>query len=153
MAFQLDTSGSVLLTLPPNDVFKHIFWTDLDAFTQGYVEALLRSLVADIQATVHWSATDIHAACRFDRIAPATLARIMADCKRYTKGCDWPLIANDGRTYWALRQAGRLVNYPPLTPYLGDDGLIYLRDGLPVTSAQTTAKPSGMPSSNQGAPE
>lgn len=136
--FQLDTSGSVLLTLPPNDVFKHVFWPDLVPFTQGYVEALFANLRdGDLG---YLPLASIKRDLRFDRLAPATLAQIMADCERARKVLDsYPgrpdLETLQGRDFWNARQAGganhwanAVVPFPPLTPYLGDDGLIYLKD-------------------------
>lgn len=131
--FQLDTSGSVLLTLPPNDVFKHVFWTDLDPFTQGYVEALLRDIRWPDPAEGFGPSSSV---VRFSDLAPATLARIMeivaAHNARYKVAIKGSPEAQRlaGAGLWRGLQAGSLQSwgFRPQTPYLGDDGLIYLKD-------------------------
>lgn len=117
-SFQLDTTGRVVSELTEAFETYHE-WSDLDAFAQGYVEALFSEGVAP---QTMWP-------CRFQDLAPETLARIIADC---AKGVDKPYMmgraynANDagGRCFWADRQAGFYADLPPLTVQLGDDGKV-----------------------------
>lgn len=87
----------------------------------------------DLPATVE--GRDARASVRFDALHPATLARIIEDCERDQRqgfnlgnGEDRETVAA-GRLFWAERQTGNLFDCPPLTPYLGDDGKVYLREG------------------------
>lgn len=194
-ASTLDTSGAVALSrhywreTPQGRVglpVRHTTWSDLDPFTQGYVEALFASLVEAARKAmparsgdcptirvkrltisslnimsgdhgperVEWRvepcgrplfgkdreagvcgscakswAIEGNRPLAFHHLAPETLTRIMEDCEAarrqpypggpYTRG-DW---------FWDDRQAGRLARtFPPLAPYLGDDGKVYLRE-------------------------
>lgn len=77
----------------------------------------------------------------FSDLAPATLARIIGDCERRLSHYPSHATPNlfigrttdcvprqNGARFWQGRQAGRCKNFTPLTPYLGEDGLIYLRE-------------------------
>lgn len=127
--FQLDTSGSVAHLAPNGDpvIVGGIRWSDLTPFAQGYIAALFqhRHLERDEDQPVTTGFSDL---------APATLARIIGDCET---GLADPLCAfmnhpESGAMFWRDRQANQLngmhPHFPPLTPYLGDDGLIYLRE-------------------------
>lgn len=135
--FVLDTSGEVHC---PG--FFHKFsripvrWSDLDPFTQGYVEALLRA-ANDVAWPAYGSKPPPPSILdvRFSDLAPETLAAILKDCADFYGGEVKPLpgsfnqsTAMDGRLFWIVRQDGGYpVKFPPLTVFLGDDGLIYLR--------------------------
>lgn len=76
----------------------------------------------------------------FSDLAPETLARIMEDCERYIthakrKEHDQRFFRDNaglGEVFWAVRQTDKAVwayVFRPLTPYLGEDGKVYLREG------------------------
>jgi hypothetical protein len=124
MAFQLDTSGRVECPASFQPLGWAI-WSDLDPFTQGYVEAAMRSLYE-----AHHSA-GIAARMRvtylFSDLAPETLARIIADCGRFNESRIAPLV--NGAGFWSKRQAGLyrghetgFPRFPPLALTLGEDG-------------------------------
>lgn len=147
MTFQLDTSGTVAgYALTPADVCNTpstIRWLDLDPFTQGYVEALFAGV---------WGATSINPhtrkctqqPLRFSDLAPETLAAILKDCAEVqaTMANLEPKVTNNrqrGMQFWAGRQFGfhmrwslhqmeMVRRFPPLTPYLGDDGKVHLKE-------------------------
>jgi hypothetical protein len=123
-------------------------WRDLDAFTQGYVEAMFFTSTGDDGEAF---------AEGFADLAPETLARIIADCAKFqegsawlravnaAKGYDFPGEADAGRDFWftrnghgcgfwdgdwpephatALTDAARA--FGEVDAYLGDDGKVYL---------------------------
>ena len=120
MTFQLDTTGFVDMRSRP--VVRR--WSDLDAFTQGYVEAMFVSICPEEDGSREMRTP------RFDDLAPETLARIVEDCARYRAivGGTWVGGPSAGRDLWAERQVGNFPLYPPLTAYLGDDGKVYLKE-------------------------
>jgi hypothetical protein len=135
--FKLDTSGEVrggFLGLTA------ISWSDLDAFTQGYVEAMLDGIryertSAGVNKGDHYRKWDERVNCvrsrllAFRDLAPETLARIMKECASYRASrLGRAMNTEAGAKFWAQRQAGGLDRYVPLTPYLGDDGKVYLRE-------------------------
>lgn len=116
--FHLDTSGSVLNGTTGGEP-KPIGWGYLDAFTQGYIEALFFTQQNDRG----------HGAASFSDLAPETLAAILRDCAAYPEvGLMFPEVArtNDGHTFWEMRQAGGFSDFPPLTLYLGGDGKVHV---------------------------
>jgi hypothetical protein len=117
--FALDTTGSVMLPRSPGSVIRNHLWSDLAPFTQGYVEALF--------ASAFDGSLDPLAKFRgFSDLAPETLALILRDCEAKTAGSlDTPNGYEGGR-FWQRRQAGEDAYFPPLTPYLGDDGKVHL---------------------------
>ena len=124
--FQLDTSGRVECPASFQPLGWAI-WSDLTPFAQGYVEAMFDTPVGPAELWVGKTFSDL---------APATLARIIGDCANRVANLPAGIATTDntreaGRHFWERQQAGRLAvfGYPPLTPYLGDDGLIYLREG------------------------
>ncbi len=131
MIFQLDTSGQVCFTETRDygTISRCVLFSDLPAFTQGYVEALLR----EIDARIHPNSNAIEFG--FRHLAPETLARIMADCE----AADFtPVPAHDkanGASFYTGRQSGCYRAFPPTIPYLGDDGLIRLREEAPAPTA------------------
>jgi hypothetical protein len=137
--FTLDTSGAVEIPNSGGQVRRGWLWSDLSPFTQGYVEALFaewaESLDEQGEALLSWR-RGVDRVC-FSDLAPATLAAILKDCGPDSRGYVHPTgatmgIANSfegGGLFWRTRQEGMWAGFPPLTAYLGDDGLIYLREG------------------------
>lgn len=137
--FRLDTSGFVRLRREgPWGVADDHAWSDLDPFTQGYIEALFadldRARMARYRAAAWGSkerAVPIRAA--FHWLAPETLARIMEDCgvrHSYYAAQHEGIDKHAGLKFWRDRSVGCWAHagQPPLAPYLGRDGKIYLRD-------------------------
>ena len=67
----------------------------------------------------------------FSNLAPETLAMMLRDCAAirglnlwYGEGD-----ADRGVVFWERRQNGDFPRFPPLTPYFGDDGKVYLLEG------------------------
>lgn len=122
MTFQLDTSGGVPM---PSDAFVGYTltrWSDLSPFCQGYIEAMLRE---------HCK---LYPHTGFSDLAPATLARIIADCAGLQKLTppNWGESFAAGELAWKCRAGGWVGfrdDFPPLLVTLGDDGLIYLGAG------------------------
>jgi hypothetical protein len=128
MTFQFDTSGVVELHDPAH-LPRETRFSDLSPFVQGYVEAMAQTLGE------HCAAQDDNCYLRFSDLAPETLARIMEDCERGVKMSNGlhPIYRKNkagGAAFWTDRQRGRwaLTNLRPLTPYLGDDGKVRLRE-------------------------
>lgn len=125
MTFQLDTRGVV----PRHGFIGVIQWPDLTPFTQGAIGAALSGPIFG------WPSGEdgLYATPRFSDLHPATLARIIADCEQMEgRGLSDAGLKNSGDkggTFWRLRQANIYPSFPPLTLYLGDDGLIHLREG------------------------
>jgi len=125
-AFTLDTSGRVECAAS----FQPIGWTiwpDLSPFAQGYVEAIFASLLAVREA----GAGKHFINYGFSDLSPETLALILRDCEAW-RSC-YPAVENEakaGAAFWELRtkQFVKRPDFPPLTPYLGDDGKVYLRE-------------------------
>lgn len=87
--------------------------TTLDPFTQGYIAALLGTMASG-------------------HLAPETLAQVMEDCALF---CTRPArqgfvnFVSLGEDFWRMRsRSSHLPHFPPLTPYMGDNGLIYLKE-------------------------
>jgi len=125
-AFKLDTSGSVRRPQANVDSAGRAnwLWSDLTPFAQGYVEALF----AHSAAPAPLAALGLG----FSDVAPATLSRIIDDCERF-RGIDRGVYSSDwllsGGALWAMRQSKTgLPDFPALTLYLAEDGLIYLRE-------------------------
>lgn len=85
--FILDTSGAVLETREA--YMPRILWKHLDAFTQGYIEALFFTETAPGVSTEEWQATEDHDEgsipddVAFADLAPASLATIIEDCRAF----------------------------------------------------------------------
>jgi hypothetical protein len=122
MTIQLDTSGFV--RGPCGTSAGRKFWSDLDPFAQGYVEALFGELVAALCEGQDEDAMTYRLAhlLGFDALAPETLARIMEDCATARRLVPSENSSDDGRNFW------RVCSVAGTTPYLGDDGKIYLRE-------------------------
>lgn len=148
-AFTLDTSGAVRVCGPlerDHQDVQRFEWPDLSPFEQGYVEALLTgkgdglALWTDAQ---HNGAWDYRAG--FSDLAPETLAAIRKDCADFVRRIGkskltdadhrergaffWEARQSKFDARWSLHQAEMTKALPPLTPVLGDDGKVYLREG------------------------
>lgn len=130
--FQLNTSGEIWVDLHRPGPPVLTSWCDLTPFAQGYVEAMLGSRVA-VKSPVDGRPLVLG----FRHLAPATLARIIEDCEaqqclmrsmQKLDGMPDDLWREAGRRWWPARQLGGDNDFPPLTPYLADDGLIYFRE-------------------------
>lgn len=122
----IDTSGRVNITRDPAQGF--IRWTDLDPFTQGYIEALFAS-IERTTANLIWDANFNARAPAFRDLAPETMKRILEDCAEERREGLHGDERGEGGAFWRLRNISNFRHWPPLTPYLGDDGPIYLREG------------------------
>lgn len=156
MAFQLDTTGHVLLPHPtPEDpagnwASDSVQWSDLSPFAQGYIEALaadnfarIAAMPSDNDQTGHckWCGRDNRGEetgpcsddcprqeIRFSNLAPETLAQIIADCE-FLRRAQWgDKSALIGGWIWQERQMDHLNRFPPLTVQLGDDGKVRFGD-------------------------
>lgn len=131
----LDTSGAVDMEghrrYGDRLLARQIRWSDLSPFVQGYVEALWLSAYHDGQF-----ATAMKARRRdmklpgFSDLSPEALALILRDCEALTE--DFPGVAAvraAGSDFWMARNHPEgLPRFPPLTPYLSDDGKVCLRE-------------------------
>lgn len=165
--FQLDTSGSVEKvgddyapddnrSPAPGQVIGWRSWGELDAFTQGYIEALFFTWPEDEGDFIGGITSPA-----FGDLAPEALASIIADCREFQDGdafkafadwragCDGDEATDDqaGRDFWFTR-CGHGVGFwdRPVTfygacmdaldkaaqeagnvdAYLGDDGRVYV---------------------------
>ena len=136
MTFQLDTTGTVRFRgferAPGFDDRDHIWWSDLDPFTQGYIEALFAS-VGGFEAIraddLAWPGKTSFLG--FSDLAPETLARIIEDCASFqnvANGLGNKTHTAEGRRFWNGRQGGLSgafgAAYPPLTVQLSNDGKV-----------------------------
>lgn len=102
--FQLDTAGTVVATLSaatpnPTDYPNGLAWRDLDAFTQGYIEALFFTEQGDgypgeDDGTAQGLWLEVEPGLwsnelGFSDLAPETLARIIADCAAFQESRAW----------------------------------------------------------------
>lgn len=99
--FQLDTSGRVearatVATPNPTDYPQGLAFGDLDAFTQGYIEALFFTETESA----------LHGECGFSDLAPDSLASIIDDCEAFQRETAALLAEAYARGY-AAEQAGR----------------------------------------------
>lgn len=135
-AVTLDTSGEIIVVGGSERNGRRTTWRDLDPFTQGYIEALFAS-IERTTANLVWDADDHARFARYSDLAPETLAAILKDCEAYQVA--GPLPRQWGEHFWKSRQncfeasqrptrVAMHAKYPPLTPYLGDDGRVYLRE-------------------------
>lgn len=129
--FVLDTSDSVTLWdhKGPWPYRKYVRWEHLDAFTQGYIEAMFFTSDEELadERMAHNPSDDARLSLGFSDLAPETLARIIEDCDWLCTDASIRRTSRDlGREIWAERQAGNVAHLVPLTAYLGDDGKVYL---------------------------
>lgn len=116
---ELDTSGRVAGHHAGLSVWYE--FDDLSPFMQGYVEALF----AELQRLLDAQRYGIWARAAYHMLAPETLKRIMKIIAAHD--ARYPVAIRGSIT--AQRLAGQgLWRGTPLTPYLGDDGKVYLRE-------------------------
>lgn len=134
MTFQLDTSGRVRAAPNAPHAANWYCWSDLTPFAQGYVEAMLRDL--DARRMAHYQdrrrrglPEAVPICPRYSWLAPATVERITVDCAKLAALYGFST-EKQGRLVWWLRneQMVSRPGFPPLTPFLSDDGLIMLRE-------------------------
>jgi hypothetical protein len=147
--FTLNTGGEVKVGHPAAGTENVTEWGDLDAFTQGYVEALFFTSQGDDGEAFEQGFSDL---------APVILLRIISDCAAFRRGEQWQqwldhaadadIHAEDeaaGRDFWytrnghgcgfwdgdwpepyatALTDAAK--SFGEVDAYLGDDGKVYL---------------------------
>jgi len=140
--FTLDTSGFVDMrdyASHEKRVFPQMIWSDLDPFTQGYIEALFASVFTPFEPQgenpfrlrdpKRWRFVG------FSDLAPEALALILKDCAAIlgSRGVTDGANIQTGRNTWNLRQRGYWASegFPPLTPYLRDDGKVDLKESTP----------------------
>lgn len=140
MTFTLDTTGEVYMDTGPHRG-QRFMWRNLSPFCQGYVEALLRALDAQRWAAYRASCAaspgrhlpvPLHPA--FHWLAPEALALILRDCEGigFGRGRFYADTQRQGGHFWADRQRGGFVNFPPLTITLSDDGKVCLMEAAHV---------------------
>lgn len=141
MSAQFDTSGEVLIPHPTaRGCMLNRRWPDLSPFVQRYIEALAKQF--DFPGEPEVGLQSI----AFSDLAPETLARIMEDCeahRHWWRGRGSLLASDDtaanGADFWRNRNTGWPClaaadrseaphRWLPLTPYLGDDGKVYLKE-------------------------
>ena len=127
-----DTSGMIDMHPEEEQDRGHLIsWSDLDAFTQGYIEALFAGdiyhregiMIYDKKLPFHtrgWAFTDL---------APEALARIIADCDaRKASLAALMKTRRLGKEFWEHRQhngfVGGSYDWPSLTVQLSDDGKV-----------------------------
>ncbi len=129
--FQLDTSGTVWRS--PQSAMGATQWSDLSPFAQGYVEALFAGAAIEFPAPGVWM-DDGQGTARevgFSDLSPEALALILQDCEAFqASGVRYHYSDSQagGRGFFDDRQRGVFEGFPPLTPYLSDDGKIHLRE-------------------------
>lgn len=135
MTFTLDTSGVVYVLVPGCVTERPRVWSDLSPFAQGYVEAALTEFVelSRLAPGKHtfWVG--------FRHLAPETLAVILRDCEAFNtrigdashnRGIGakfWESRRAGFTSFWSLHQAEFRAAFPPLQPYLSDEGRVCLR--------------------------
>jgi hypothetical protein len=132
--FTLDTSG-VVEHWRDNKLGVKVgptYWSDLDAFTQGYVEALFASLPRNAihGLPIAMGTADVEGHfVGFSDLSREALAMILADCAAFRDQIAWRLNLTQevGAKIWRARQADKWSpTFPPLTVSLGDDGKVRL---------------------------
>jgi hypothetical protein len=123
--FVLDTSGDVMIPRPDAAMDDFVCWDDLTPFEQGYFTAML----TESRKRLFHNPYDAYKAraSGFRDLAPETLAMVRRDCERESLEPSASDPREEGGAFWRLRQCGAYSNkWAPLTPYLGDDGKVYL---------------------------
>lgn len=123
-AFTFDTAG-VILT-PRGTHWDGVNWTDLSPFVQGFMEGLFAEPgLSKSQAEADGHITRVPPS--FSDLSPAALALILRDCEsRLMERSGWNADAENGRIFWRNRHEGRVLHFPPLRPFLNDEGKIEL---------------------------
>ncbi len=125
-SFTLDTSGSVFVQRATSGGPFEMHWTDLDPFTQGYVEALF---AAHSIERYHAGTGRTYSHGGFDMLAPETLQRIIEDCAVLVRRVLAKRYPATGKFIWELRQSGEIPDFPPARLTLSPDGLIRFDEG------------------------
>lgn len=110
-------------------------WLDFLPFERGYTVALF---VSDAHGDLLTGRTEDGMRHRFSDLAPETRERITEDCGGFRPGPHPDLSPADyGREFWTGRQGGfagwsvdradYARRFPPLAPYLDDDGKVRFR--------------------------
>lgn len=131
-AFTLDTSGFVENLDRATQDHDGTRWSDLTPFEQGYVEALLRSLVIDDADIIEASErTGVSLLPGFSDLDPTTLEVIRKDCAAMLSSLQIDNSPGQGAEAWRLRQTGwrNWGTTPPklwlpLTASLSDTGKV-----------------------------
>ena len=130
MGFNLDTPGAVDIPNSGGQVRRGRLWSDLSPFAQGTLTAATEELQRQLDAQKH----GLWVRVGFANWSPEALAMILADCKAYasrpfgTKDVtDVRPIREAGTGFWSRRQNRYYDAFPPLPPYLGDDGKVHLK--------------------------
>lgn len=118
--FTLDTAGAVHGVVASDGDLAAYLWPDLSPFMQGYVEALLRATGS-----------------AFSDLSPEALALILRDCEANREalaaiGIHGPGTAQSGADFWRLRNTCKMTTFPPLVPFLADDGRVHLREAAHI---------------------
>jgi hypothetical protein len=137
-----DIGGAVFLGAPegygyPGRPFR---WTDLDAFTQGYVEQVLKTVWLSLDRATLDGMSLTGQCMAFSDLSPEALAAILRDCAEAQSkmGAAYGKHSSEGAAFWANRQTGWYASFPPLSAYLGDDGKVYLRPDADTSGASVT---------------
>lgn len=119
--FVFNTEGTV--NIGPNAVT----FDSLNAFQQGYFEAAARSYW-DGLSEAERDRLDHFGPVGFSDFAPETVERALRDCERVQ--AKFPRFSN-AEGFWRGRNADKgwtEDGFPPLTPALGEDKLLHLRE-------------------------
>lgn len=147
-AFTLDTSGAVgpVPGYPNSGPVEHgckFIWRDLTPFQQGYVEALFTTsqhiapngqrVTATNTATGVARPVMLAEAFGFRDLSSEAVALILRDCEAALRdaACGYSNTVEFGAMFWKDRQQNQLngmePKFPPLTPYLNDEGKVALK--------------------------
>lgn len=136
MPLLLDVTGAVVTEHNGDqDTKETVFWSDISPFAQGYVEGAKQAFPT-LQLSEALKGARGYRGCpsialdwTFGHLSPEAIALILKDCDaaRKRRIADTAL---GGKIFWSERQAGRIRAFPPLTPFLSDDGRVHLREGV-----------------------
>lgn len=122
---ELDTSGDVG-PMPAGSMNERFLkWNELDAFTQGYIEAMFAAEAEALNKGRIGARLPLRRVA-FRDLASETLARIISDCEGYQSfAASSNLLAMCGKNFWKWRNEGRYGDrFSPLNAQLGDDGKV-----------------------------
>lgn len=145
-SFTLDTTGTVSAhALGYAGVWS---WSDLSPFVQGYVGAMFAGAYQTLDTSYaldQWDAGASDALApyrpRFSDLDPSALALILRDCEAasgiyFSAPRNIEAQHNFGALFWRDRQARSFrtsatrERFPPLHPYLSDEGRVCLRKAV-----------------------
>jgi len=140
--WSFEPSGGVAQPHAKHLMDQWVEWGDLSPLEQGFIEAM--SKAASVKAVRGFEPCEdeelgagaVPRMIGFSDLASETLELIRKDCaafQNYANGLGIKTGKAEGESFYRGRQAGSLPGawgaaFPPLTPHLGDDGLIHLRD-------------------------